>query len=207
MKPNEFISVAEESGLIVPIGFWVIKEACKQIRRWGRDPLLSKIKLAVNVSARQFQDPSFVKKIFQIVQTNGIDGSMLILELTESMMHNINQVREKMEKIRELGVLFSLDDFGTGYSSLSSLIQLPINQLKIDQMFVKNMVADSGDAIVVKTIIGMAKSLGINVIAEGLETQQARSLLHKMGCSLYQGHLFSQALPIQDFECFIRHRD
>lgn len=207
LKPNEFISVAEESGLIVPIGFWVIKEACKQIRRWSSDPLLSKIKLAVNVSARQFQDPSFVKKIFQIVQTSGVDGSMLILELTESMMHDINQVREKMEKIRELGILFSLDDFGTGYSSLSSLTQLPINQLKIDQMFVKNMMANSGDAIVVKTIIAMAKSLGINVIAEGLETQEARSLLHEMGCSLYQGYLFSRALPAQDFEYFVKHRD
>jgi len=207
LKPNDFISVAEESGLIVPIGFWVIKEACKQIRRWSSDPLLSKIKLAVNVSARQFQDPSFVKKIFQIVQTSNIDGSMLILELTESLMHDINQVREKMEKIRELGILFSLDDFGTGYSSLSSLIQLPINQLKIDQMFVKNMVANSGDAIVVKTIIAMAKSLGINVIAEGLETQEARTLLHEMGCSMYQGYLFSQALPTQDFEIFVKRRN
>ncbi len=207
LKPNEFISVAEESGLIVPIGFWVIKEACKQIRRWATDPLLSKIRLAVNVSARQFQDPSFVKKVFQIVQISGIDGSMLILELTESMMHDINQVREKMEKIRELGILFSLDDFGTGYSSLSSLIQLPIDQLKIDQMFVKNMVANSGDAIVVKTIIGMAKSLGISVIAEGLETHEARGLLHEMGCSLYQGYLFSQALPAEDFEYFVKYRD
>jgi diguanylate cyclase (GGDEF)-like protein/PAS domain S-box-containing protein len=207
LKPNDFISAAEESGLIVPIGFWVIKEACKQIRRWSSDPLLSKIKLAVNVSARQFQDPSFVKKIFQIVQTSNIDGSMLILELTESLMHDINQVREKMEKIRELGILFSLDDFGTGYSSLSSLIQLPINQLKIDQMFVKNMVANSGDAIVVKTIIAMAKSLGINVIAEGLETQEARTLLHEMGCSMYQGYLFSQALPTQDFEIFVKRRN
>lgn len=207
LNPNEFISVAEESGLIVPIGFWVITEACQQIRRWATDPMLSKIKLAVNVSARQFQDPGFVKKILQIVQASGIDGSMLILELTESMMHDINQVREKMDKIRELGVLFSLDDFGTGYSSLSSLIQLPINQLKIDQMFVKNMVANSGDAIVVKTIIAMAKSLGINVIAEGLETQEARILLHEMGCSLYQGYLFSQALPTQDFENFVKRRN
>ncbi len=206
LKPNEFISVAEESGLIVPIGFWVIKMACNQIRRWATDPMLSKIKLAVNVSPRQFQDPSFVKKVFQIVQTSGIDGSMLILELTESMMHDINQVREKMEKIRELGILFSLDDFGTGYSSLSSLIQLPISQLKIDQMFVKNMVANSGDAIVVKTIIAMAKSLGINVIAEGLETQEAKDLLTEMGCSLYQGYLFSTALPLKEFEHLVRHR-
>lgn len=206
LKPNEFIAVAEESGLIVPIGFWVIKEACQQIRRWETDPLLSKVKLAVNVSARQFQDPSFVKKIFQIVQTSGIDGSMLMLELTESMMHDINQVREKMEKIRELGILFSLDDFGTGYSSLSSLIQLPISQLKIDQMFVKHMVANSGDAIVVKTIIAMAKSLGINVIAEGLETYEARRLLHEMGCSLFQGYLFSQALPTEAFENFVKRR-
>jgi EAL domain-containing protein (putative c-di-GMP-specific phosphodiesterase class I) len=98
-----------------------------------------------------------------------------------------------------------LDDFGTGYSSLSSLIQLPIDQLKIDQMFVKNMVSKSGDAIVVKTIIGMAKSLGISVIAEGLETQEARDLLHEMGCSLYQGYLFSHPLPTQDFEYFVRH--
>jgi len=204
LKPNEFISVAEESGLIVPIGFWVIKEACRQIRRWESCPVLSKIKLAVNVSARQFQDPSFVKKIFRIVQASNIDGSMLILELTESMMRDINQVCEKMEKIRELGILFSLDDFGTGYSSLASLIQLPINQLKIDQIFVQNMVANSGDAIVVKTIIAMAKSLGINVIAEGLETREARSLLDDMGCRLYQGHLFQQALPVQDFEYLVK---
>lgn len=207
LKPSDFIPAAEESGLIVPIGFWVIKEACKQIRCWATDPVLSKIKLAVNVSPRQFQDPSFVKKIFQIVQTSGIDGSMLILEITESMMHDIGQVREKMDKIRELGILFSLDDFGTGYSSLSSLIQLPIDQLKIDQMFVKNLAANSGDAIVVKTIIGMAKSLGISVIAEGLETQEARGLLDEMGCTLYQGYLFSQALPTQGFEYFVRHRD
>ncbi len=205
LKPNEFISVAEESGLIVPIGFWVIKEACRQIRRWASDPLLAKIKLAVNVSARQFQDPNFVKKIFQIVQTSGIDGSMLILELTESMMHDINQVREKMEKIRELGIRFSLDDFGTGYSSLASLIQLPIEQLKIDQIFVKNMLVNSGDAIVVKTIIAMAQSLGINVIAEGLETKATKDLLEEMGCSLYQGYLFSRPLPTQAFENFVKN--
>ncbi len=207
LKPNEFISIAEESGIIVPIGFWVIKEACKQIRRWSTDPLLCRIKLAVNVSARQFQDPNFVKKIFQIVQSSGIDGSMLTLELTESMMHDLNQVREKMEKIRELGILFSLDDFGTGYSSLSSLIQLPINQLKIDQSFVQNMVMNSGDAIIVKTIIAMAKSLGINVIAEGLETPQAKQLLNEMGCALYQGYLTSEPLTVDKFEYFVKHRD
>lgn len=207
LKPTEFISVAEESGLIVPIGFWVLRAACKQIHDWSQDPFLSKVRLAVNVSARQFQDPNFVKKVFQIVQASGIDGSMLILELTESMMHDINQVRSKMEKIRELGITFSLDDFGTGHSSLACLIQLPIGQLKIDQIFVKNILVNSGDAIVVKTIIAMAKSLAINVIAEGVETEAAKNFLTDMGCSLYQGFLFSHPLPAQKFENFVKNQD
>ena len=200
LEPAEFISIAEDSGLIVPIGFWVIKCACEQIRLWASDPELCKLQIAINVSARQFQDPDFVRKTFQLVQISGIDGSMLKLELTESMMHNMDQVSEKMEKIRELGIRFSLDDFGTGYSSLASIIKLPLEQLKIDQIFIKNMLSNPGDTIVVKTIIAMAHSLGMNVIAEGLETEEEKHFLKELGCTSYQGYLLSPPLPLPLFE-------
>ncbi len=206
LEPIEFISIAEESGLIVPIGFWVIQCACEQIRRWSSDPVLGKLQISINVSARQFKDPDFVQKIFQLIQMSGIDGSMLKLELTESMMHNIDQVREKMEKIRELGIRFSLDDFGTGYSSLASMIKLPLEQLKIDQIFIKNMLSNPGDTIVVKTIIAMAHSLGMNVIAEGLETEEEKHFLKELGCSSYQGYLLSPPLPLPVFEHLVRQR-
>ena len=206
LEPAEFISIAEESGLIVPIGFWVIECACEQIRRWASDPALCKLQIAINVSARQFQDPNFVRKTFQLVQSSGIDGSMLKLELTESMMHDIDQVREKMEKIRELGIRFSLDDFGTGYSSLASIIKLPLEQLKIDQIFIRNMLSNSGDTIVVKTIIAMAHSLGMNVIAEGLETEEEKHFLKELGCSSYQGYLLSPPLPLPGFEHLFRQQ-
>jgi len=167
---------------------------------------MNHIHIAINVSAGQFRQLAFVDEVIQVIVESGIDASRIKLELTESMMHSIDETRIKMEKIRQLGVRFSLDDFGTGYSSLSSLIQLPLEQLKIDQSFVTNMLSRPGDQIVVKTIIGMAHSLGLEVIAEGLETEAQKDFLHLHGCSLYQGYLFSPALPANEFLALVQTR-
>lgn len=207
ISPKDFIGIAEESGLILPIGLWVLKEACKQIKIWDADDLMKGIQIAINVSASQFQHPGFVDEVIEAIVASSIDPARIKFELTESMMHSIDETRAKMEKIRELGVRFSLDDFGTGYSSLSSLIQLPLDQLKIDQSFVSNMLSRPGDQIVVKTIIGMAHSLGLEVIAEGLETEAQKDFLHLHGCALYQGYLFSPALSAEAFFAFVQNRD
>lgn len=205
--PKDFIGIAEESGLILPIGLWVLGEACKQIGIWDSDDLMKDIQIAINVSAAQFKRSSFVEEVIQVIVDSGINPARIKFELTESMMHSIDETRAKMEKIRELGVRFSLDDFGTGYSSLSSLIQLPLEQLKIDQSFVSNMLSRPGDEIVVKTIIGMAHSLGLEVIAEGLETELQKDFLQLHGCNLYQGYLFSPALPADQFFSYVQKRD
>ena len=204
--PQEFIPIAEESGLILPIGLWVLGETCRQIKAWDAEGFMNHIHIAINVSAGQFRQLAFVDEVIQVIVESGIDASRIKLELTESMMHSIDETRIKMEKIRQLGVRFSLDDFGTGYSSLSSLIQLPLEQLKIDQSFVTNMLSRPGDQIVVKTIIGMAHSLGLEVIAEGLETEAQKDFLHLHGCSLYQGYLFSPALPANEFLALVQTR-
>ncbi len=167
---------------------------------------MNHIHIAINVSAGQFRQLAFVDEVIQVIVESGIDASRIKLELTESMMHSIDETRIKMEKIRQLGVRFSLDDLGTGYSSLSSLIQLPLEQLKIDQSFVTNMLSRPGDQIVVRTIIGMAHSLGLEVIAEGLETEAQKDFLRLHGCSLYQGYLFSPALPANEFLALVQTR-
>lgn len=199
ISPNNFIAIAEESGLILLIGMWVLRQTCEQIRRWAKEPLMKDIQIAINVSAGQFKQASFVDEVIQVIRESGIDASKVKFELTESMMHSIDETRLKMEKIREVGVRFSLDDFGTGYSSLSSLIQLPLEQLKIDRSFVANMLSRPADRIVVKTIIAMAHSLGLEVIAEGLETEAQKAFLFQEGCALYQGFLFSPALAAEQF--------
>ncbi len=204
ITPKDFIAMAEESGLILPIGLWVLREACRQIKSWDSEPAMKDIQIAINVSAGQFKQPDFVDEVIKVISGSDINASRIKLELTESMMHNIDETRVKMEKIRELGVRFSLDDFGTGYSSLSSLTRLPLEQLKIDRSFVDNMLSRTEDQIVVKTIIAMAHSLGLQVIAEGLETEAQRNFLHDQGCSLYQGYLFSPALPADKFLALVR---
>jgi diguanylate cyclase (GGDEF)-like protein/PAS domain S-box-containing protein len=200
LGPDEFIAIAEESGLIVPMGLWVLQRACEQLKRWESGLPFSALQVSINISVRQFRDQDFAKKITQILAHVDIDPSRLKLELTESLMHNVDEVRPQMEKIRELGVRFALDDFGTGYSSLASLIQLPLEQLKIDRSFIANMLSSPGDGIIVKTIIAMAQSLGMDVIAEGLETEQEKEFLRLHGCSIYQGYLMSPPLPCALFE-------
>ncbi len=201
VSPLDFIPLAEKTSLIIPIGQWVLENACKQLKTWGGDTHTRHVQLAVNVSIRQFRQPDFVARITQVLRNNEISTDMLKLELTESLvLDNINDTITKMHALREVGVRFSLDDFGTGYSSFSYLTQLPLDQLKIDRSFVRNIGVKATDAIIVQTIIGMAHNLGIEVIAEGVETEAQRDFLEKHGCSACQGFLFSKPVPIEEFE-------
>jgi diguanylate cyclase (GGDEF)-like protein/PAS domain S-box-containing protein len=200
VSPLEFIPLAEKTNLILPIGQWVLETACTQLQVWGGNSHNRHLQLAVNVSARQFRHPDFVALILQVLSSNAINSEMLKLELTESLvLDNINDTIVKMHALREIGVRFSLDDFGTGYSSFSYLTKLPLDQLKIDRSFVHNIGVKSTDAIIVQTIIGMAHNLGIEVIAEGVETEAQRAFLERHGCPAFQGYLFSKPVPIEEF--------
>ncbi len=204
ISPAQFIPIAEETGLIVPIGEWILHTACLQLKKWENDPLSKDLQLAVNVSVRQFRHPDFVRKLSAILKQTGADALKLKLELTESLvMHNVRDTIEKMEELQLFGIRFSMDDFGTGYSSLSYLKRLPLSQLKIDQSFVRDLITDSCDAAIIQTIIGMANNLGLNVIAEGVETEEQCALLEHLGCFAYQGYLFSKPVPLLEFEALL----
>lgn len=203
--PTEFIGIAEDTGLILPVGAWVLEAACAQIKSWEADPQLRKLQLAVNVSARQFHQQDFVGQVRTCLAKTGANPALLKIELTESaVLDDINDTAEKMRELKEIGVRFSMDDFGTGYSSLAYLTQLPLDQLKIDQSFVRNISITRSDAVIVQTIIGMACSLGMEVIAEGVETQAQRDFLEQAGCMVYQGYLFGKPVPLEEFETLAR---
>lgn len=205
VPPLQFIPLAEETGLILPIGLWVLNTACAQIKAWENDPIASHLQIAVNVSASQFHDPDFVKHVSDMLENYAIQSDRLKLELTESLvLNNVEEAIVKMQSLRELGVRFSLDDFGTGFSSLYCLTKLPLDQLKIDQTFVRNICVNNRDAVVVQTIIGMANNLGIEVIAEGVELEEQRAFLKQHDCNFYQGYLFSKPLPIEAFEAKLK---
>ncbi len=201
VAPDEFIPLAEETGLILPIGQWVLESACARLKLWESNPATRNLQLAVNVSARQFQQADFVEKVRQTIGRHGINPALLKLEVTESMLfNNIGDIIVKMQALMALGVFFSMDDFGTGFSSLSYLTQLPLNQLKIDRSFVRNIGVKPADAAIVQTIIGMARNLGIGVIAEGVETEDQRTFLEHNGCTTCQGYLFSKPVQVEEFE-------
>jgi diguanylate cyclase (GGDEF)-like protein/PAS domain S-box-containing protein len=199
--PGDFIPLAEESGLIFTIGKWVLETACAQIVAWSKDAATRDLRLAVNVSARQFRQPGFVSQIKQILTESGADPTRLKIELTESLIiENVTEVIAIMQAIKALGIGFSMDDFGTGYSSLSYLKRLPLDQLKIDQIFVNDLATDANDAAIVQTIVTMGRTLGLDVIAEGVETEVQLDRLRTFGCGSYQGFLFAHPLPIMAFE-------
>lgn len=205
--PFHFISLAEEIGLILPIGKWVIETACAQLKTWQQNTFSKDIVLSINVSAKQFRQPDFVEQLQDAVNRHGINPSMLKIELTESLLlENVEEIIATMTTLRELGVQFSLDDFGTGYSSLMYLKRLPLNQLKIDQSFVRDLITDISDQAIVHTIIAMAKSLSLDIIAEGVETEEQLKFLLNKGCTCYQGYLFSRPLPIMQFEELLKMR-
>ncbi|MCX7156886.1 MAG: EAL domain-containing protein [Rhodocyclales bacterium] len=203
VSPAEFIPLAEETGLILPLGNWVLETACTRLARWSTRPAMSHLTVAVNVSAQQFHESDFVDQVLAIVRQTGANPNRLKLELTESLLvDNVEDVIEKMFALKAEGVGFSLDDFGTGYSSLSYLKRLPLDQLKIDQSFVRDILVDPNDAAIARTIVALAQSLGLGVIAEGVETETQRAFLASSGCHVYQGYYFSRPLPVEAFEEF-----
>jgi len=205
VSPGEFIPLAESSGLIVELGYWVLQTACAQLAEWARTPQTASLTAAVNVSIRQFLDPRFVQLVMGVLRESGADPAKLKLEITESfMVEKVDESIDKMTAIKALGVAFSMDDFGTGYSSLSQLKRLPLDQLKIDQSFVRDVLTGEKDASIVRTIIALGKSLSISTLAEGVETEGQRAFLEAEGCGLYQGYLFSPALPAVAFEAFVQ---
>jgi EAL domain-containing protein (putative c-di-GMP-specific phosphodiesterase class I) len=207
VPPSEFITLAESNDLILPIGQWVLDTACAQLVAWSIQPDLAHLTMSVNVSARQFKQADFVKCVLATLKRSGANPKRLKLELTESMLlDDVESITTKMGELKAHGVGFSLDDFGTGYSSLTYLKRLPLNQLKIDQSFVKNIVTDPNDAAIARMVVVLAESMGLSVIAEGVELQAQADLLAHLGCHAYQGYLFSRPLPIKAFEAYARKR-
>ncbi len=205
VPPARFVPLAEDTGLIVPIGQWVLETACAQIKAWSVDARTHKLQVAVNVSARQFRQPDFVELLRQALDNSGADPARLKLELTESLvLDNVADTIVKMNAIKLLGVTFSMDDFGTGYSSLSYLTRLPLDQLKIDRAFVCRLPENRSDAVIAQTIVTMGRSLGLKVVAEGVENEAQRQFLDSHGCDGYQGFLFSRPLAVEAFEDFLQ---
>ena len=204
VSPAEFIPLAEETSLILPLGNWVMETACTQLALWSARTTTAHLTLSVNVSARQFHQIDFVAKVRAVLERTGANPHRLKLELTEGLLvSNIEDVIAKMTTLKAVGVGFALDDFGTGYSSLSYLKRLPLDQLKIDQGFVRDILVDPNDAAIAKMVIVLADGLGLACIAEGVETQAQRSFLAGQGCHAYQGYLFSRPLPLAAFEEFL----
>ncbi|MBW8466566.1 bifunctional diguanylate cyclase/phosphodiesterase, partial [Acidovorax sp.] len=205
VSPAEFIPLAEESGLILPLGHWVMETALRQQARWRHEPHFARLSLAINVSARQFLQEDFVAQVLALLQSTGADPAQIKLELTESLLlDNVDNVIATMRALKAHGLGFSLDDFGTGYSSLSYLKRLPLDQIKIDQGFVRDVLLDPSDAAIARSIIGLAGSLGLDVIAEGVETTEHHQFLLSHGCRAFQGYLFGRPLALEDFERQVR---
>jgi len=201
ISPLHFIPLAEETGLILPIGKWVLDTACAQLKAWQRNVLTCDLTLSINISAKQFRQESFVEQVRTAVQRYAINPDLLKLELTESiLLESIENTIAVMNALNGIGIRFSLDDFGTGYSSLQYLKRLPLYQLKIDQSFVRDIVVDSSDKAIVQTIIAMAKTMELEVIAEGVETEEQRQILRSKGCMKYQGYLFGKPTSIEEFD-------
>ena len=201
MSPVEFIPLAEETGLIVPLGDWVLEAACKQIAAWSQKKETAHLTVAVNISARQLLNTRFAENVLATLRRTGADPHKLELELTESMfVDNVEEVTARMTELKSRGLKFSLDDFGTGYSSLAYLRRLPLDQLKIDQEFVRDLLVDSSSSAIAQSIVTLSKAMGLSVIAEGVETEGQRDFLASLGCHAFQGYLFSGPLPLEEFE-------
>lgn len=204
VSPAEFIPVAEESGLILPLGLWVLETACTRLASWANDPLTAHLSMAVNVSARQFNHSDFIAQVTNTLANTGANPQLLKLELTESLfLNNVEDTISKMVTLKALGVTFSLDDFGTGYSSLTYLKRLPLDQLKIDQSFIRDVLTDPNDAAITRAIVALGQNLGLKIIAEGVETAGQQQFLAEHGCHAYQGYLYSRPLQIDAFERYL----
>lgn len=207
MPPDEFVPLAEERGLIEPMGDWVLRRACERLCAWATQPATRQLTLSVNVSAKQFAAPTFVSRVLEIVAAAGADPAQLKIELTETaLVGSLADVRDKLVRLRDRGIGVSLDDFGTGYSSLAYLSRLPVDQLKIDRSFVIQLPEQRQDALVARTIIGMAQGLDIEVVAEGVETDAQWQFLKRHGCDYFQGYLFARPLPAAEFQELVARR-
>ncbi|MBC3930568.1 putative bifunctional diguanylate cyclase/phosphodiesterase [Undibacterium curvum] len=205
MPPDSFISVAEDTGLILPIGRFVMETACAQLVAWAARPETAHLTLSINVSAAQFRDQEFIDHTLATVKSSGVNSCKIMLEITESLLLNsLEGIIEKMFELKTRGISFSLDDFGTGYSSLAYLKHLPIDQLKIDKSFIRDVLTDMNDAVIVRTIIALAKSMELNIIAEGVETKEQRELLAKNGCFAYQGYLYAGPMATEELEQYMQ---
>ncbi|MDD4960585.1 MAG: EAL domain-containing protein, partial [Gallionella sp.] len=205
ISPNAFIPLAEEMGIIIPIGRWALQTACVQLKKWQQDANTSHLTVSVNVSVKQFRQADFVQQVRHVLLETGAKPAHLKLELTESiLLSNVEDIIEKMQALKLLGIHFSMDDFGTGYSSLQYIKRLPLDQLKIDQSFVRDIATDTNDAAIVQTIIAMSDALGLSVIAEGVENQEQRDFLSQHGCHTFQGYLFGRPLPVTNFETALK---
>lgn len=205
--PDEFIPTAEKTGLVLPLGTWVIETACKQLAQWQKNPKTDKYIIAINISAKQFAQEGFLQQIEKNIEKNSIKAKNLKIELTESVLaENLDEVTNKMKLLQKIGVKISLDDFGTGYSSLQYLKDLPLNQVKIDQIFVRNMFSNRSDIAIIKSILLLGDSLDFEVIAEGVETKEHYESLKELGCKLFQGYYFAYPQGIKDVDKIINHR-
>ena len=205
VPPDAFIPMAEDCGLIVPAGLWAIETACRQLKHWSADPAMAHLTMSVNVSAAQVRRSDFVPSVLQVIEQTSVPVSRLKLELTESMLINdVESIIDKMTLLKARGVGFSLDDFGTGFSSLSYLKRLPLDQLKIDQAFVRDVLTDPNDAAIAHTIVDLGRNLGLHVIAEGVETEGQKQFLIDNGCTSFQGYLIGRPLSLDDFEALVR---
>ncbi|GAB6070169.1 hypothetical protein JCM30760_12660 [Thiomicrorhabdus hydrogeniphila] len=204
IMPNDFIGLAEESDLIIPMGLNLLEKACLQLKQWSENPKLKHLSIAVNVSAKQVWDKDFVENFSHIIKTQCVDSTLLIIEITESIMvRSMSQTIKKLVELKKLGIKISLDDFGTGYSSLSYLKRLPVDEIKIDASFIRDIVEDSSDLMMVKSILDLGMNFNVNVIAEGVENSQQMQLLQEMNMPHYQGFLLSKPLPISEFETLV----
>jgi len=204
VPPSQFIPVAEECGLIVPLGHWALLNACAQTVAWLHQGL-PPISMAVNLSPRQFQDPNLVDSIKGVLEETGLPPTLLELEITESvMLHDIELAVQKLVAIRNLGVRLAIDDFGTGYSSLSQLKRFPIDSVKIDRSFIRGIPQDKDDMAITEAILALGKTLGVTIVAEGVETCEQQAFLQRHACHEMQGFYFSRPIPPEEFEQFYR---
>jgi len=204
ISPEVFIPIAEESGLIFSIGEWALQNACTQLLAWSKNPFTQELVLSVNISAKQFRRPNFVQMVGELIDTAGINPQLLKFELTESLLlENVDEVISTINDLRKIGVKFSIDDFGTGYSSLSYLKKLPLDEIKIDKSFVLDIAWDEGDRAIIRSILSLAESLKLRVIAEGVETIEQRDYLLAEGCYFYQGYLYGKPLSAENFQLLI----
>ncbi|MCP4158327.1 MAG: EAL domain-containing protein, partial [bacterium] len=199
ISPEKFIPLAEDSGLIIPLGEWVLSDVCRQLREW-HEAGCNSVRLAANISVKQFSDPDFIVKMEKIIVDSGIDTQFLTLELTESLLLvNVEEKIRLLKRLKEMGVKLSIDDFGTGYSSLSYLRKLPVDELKIDRSFIMEVTEHADSRAIVSTIVFLAKNLNLSTVAEGIEKKEELDFLKDLGCNQYQGFYFSRAIPAGNF--------